>query len=103
MEPEEITADWLFEVINQYRKLREMSLVKSSDDLLTCEIAEKKSSKGRLSSTYMIDIKFKVIFSNAHFYKKPKTIEYVLPCRVADISLLNEIPKAHFPSHKKFV
>ena len=70
MEPEEITADWLFEVINQYRKLREMSLVKSSDDLLTCEIAEKKSSKGRLSSTYMIDIKFKVIFSNAHYWKK---------------------------------
>ena len=99
MEPEEITADWLFEVINQYRKLREMSLVKSSDDLLTCEIAEKKSSKGRLSSTYMIDIKFKVIFSNA----LQKKIEFMLPCRVADISLLNEIPKAHFPSHKKFV
>ena len=60
MEPEEITADWLFEVINQYRKLREMSLVKDPDDLLSCEIAEKKSSKGRLSSTYIIDIKFKV-------------------------------------------
>ena len=60
MEPEEITAEWLFEVINQYRKLREMSLVKDPDDLLSCEIAEKKSSKGRLSSTYIIDIKFKV-------------------------------------------
>ncbi len=60
MEPEEITAEWLFEVINQYRQLREMSLVKSPDDLMSCEIAEKKSSKGRLSSTYIIDVKFKV-------------------------------------------
>ena len=64
MEPEEITAEWLFEVINQYRKLKDLSLVKSSDDLLTCEIAEKKSSKGRLSSTYLIDIKFKVSSRN---------------------------------------
>lgn len=60
MEPEEITADWLFEVINQYRILKELSLVKAAEDLISCEIAEKKSSKGRLSSTYMIDIKFKV-------------------------------------------
>ena len=60
MEPEEITADWLFEVINQYRLLKEMSPVKQADDLISCEIAEKKSSKGRLSSTYVIDIKFKV-------------------------------------------
>ena len=60
MEPEEITAEWLFEVINQYRSLKELSLVKEADDLISCEIAEKKSSKGRLSSTYIIDIKFKV-------------------------------------------
>ena len=60
MEPEEITADWLFEVINQYRLTKEMSPVKQADDLISCEIAEKKSSKGRLSSTYVIDIKFKV-------------------------------------------
>ena len=59
-EPEEINAQWLFEVINQYRKLKEMSLVKEADDLLSCEIKEKKSSKGRLSSTYIIEIKFKV-------------------------------------------
>ena len=60
LEPEEISAEWLFEVINQYRKLKEMSLVKEADDLLSCEIKEKKSSKGRLSSTYIIEIKFKV-------------------------------------------
>ena len=69
MEPEEITAEWLFEVINQYRKLREMSLVKDPDDLLSCEIAEKKSSKGRLSSTYIIDIKFKVRPQFEHILK----------------------------------
>ena len=62
MEPEEITAEWLFAVINQYRSLKELSLVKEPDDLISCEIAEKKSSKGRLSSTYVIDIKFKVMF-----------------------------------------
>ena len=61
VEPEEINAEWLYEVINQYRHLKEMSLVKEPDDLVSCEIAEKKSSKGRLSSTYLIDIKFKVI------------------------------------------
>jgi hypothetical protein len=60
VEPEDITAEWLFEVINQYRVLKEMSLVKQPDDLVQCEIAEKKSSKGRHSSTYIIDIKFKV-------------------------------------------
>ena len=80
MEPEEITADWLFEVINQYRKLREMSLVKSSDDLLTCEIAEKKSSKGRLSSTYMIEIKFKVIFWNAPYLVNDKKCSTTIEC-----------------------
>ena len=58
---QEITAEWLFAVINQYRSLKELSLVKEPDDLISCEIAEKKSSKGRLSSTYVIDIKFKVI------------------------------------------
>ena len=63
VEPEEITAEWLFEVINQYRLLKELSLVKEPDDLISCEIAEKKSSKGRLSSTYMIDIKFKVWYT----------------------------------------
>jgi len=63
LEPEEISAEWLFEVINQYRKLKEMSLVKEADDLLSCEIKEKKSSKGRLSSTYIIEIKFKCFTS----------------------------------------
>ena len=74
MEPEEITAEWLFEVINQYRILKEMSLVKSPDDLVSCEIAEKKSSKGRLSSTYVIDIKFKVRreFAEIILHQKPQ-------------------------------
>ena len=63
LEPEEISAQWLFEVINQYRKLKELSLVKDADDLLQCEISEKKSSKGRFSSTYAIDVKFKVMHS----------------------------------------
>ena len=67
VEPEEITAEWLYEVINQYRHLKEMSLVKEPDDLVSCEIAEKKSSKGRLSSTYLIDIKFKVNFDKQCF------------------------------------
>jgi len=66
VEPEEITAEWLYEVINQYRHLKEMSLVKEPDDLVSCEIAEKKSSKGRLSSTYLIDIKFKCYTSMGH-------------------------------------
>ena len=74
LEPEEISAEWLFEVINQYRKLKEMSLVKEADDLLSCEIKEKKSSKGRLSSTYIIEIKFKVsillLFSVKSFSRK---------------------------------
>ena len=72
MEPEEITADWLFEVINQYRLLKEMSPVKQADDLISCEIAEKKSSKGRLSSTYVIDIKFKV---SLFFYLKSQLLK----------------------------
>ena len=37
MEPEEITADWLFEVINQYRLLKEMSPVKQEGQL-ECQI-----------------------------------------------------------------
>ncbi len=60
LEPEEISAQWLFEVINQYRNLKELSLVSDADDLKQCEISEKKSSKGRFSSTYTIDVKFKV-------------------------------------------
>ena len=74
MEPEEITADWLFEVINQYRLLKEMSPVKQADDLISCEIAEKKSSKGRLSSTYVIDIKFKVSLS-LFVYLQPELLK----------------------------
>ena len=37
-----------------------MSLVQEPDDLVSCEISEKNSSKGQLSSIYLIDIKFKV-------------------------------------------
>lgn len=74
MEPEEITAEWLFEVINQFRALREMSLVKDPEDLVACEIAEKKSSKGRLSSTYTIDITFKVSSYTSNSRKKLRLI-----------------------------
>ena len=34
-EPEEITAQWLFEVINQYREVKELSLLKSQRTFLS--------------------------------------------------------------------
>ena len=58
-EPEEITAEWLFEVINQYRSVKDLSPVKHPDDIIQCEIAERKTSHGYLSSTYIINVHFK--------------------------------------------
>ena len=60
-EPEEINAQWLFEVINQYREVKNLSLLKKPDDILECEINERLNSRGYLSSTYIINCKFKVI------------------------------------------
>ena len=60
-EPEEITAQWLFEVINQYREVKELSLLKKPEDILECEINERMTSRGYVSSTYNINIRFKVI------------------------------------------
>ena len=54
-EPEEINAQWLFEVINQYREVKNLSLLKKP------EINERLNSRGYLSSTYIINCKFKVI------------------------------------------
>ena len=59
-EPEEITAQWLFEVINQYREVKELSLLKKPEDILECEINERLTSRGYVSSTYNINIRFKV-------------------------------------------
>jgi len=58
-EPEEITAQWLFEVINQYREVKELSLLKKPEDILECEINERMTSRGYVSSTYNINIRFK--------------------------------------------
>ena len=67
-EPEEINAQWLFEVINQYREVKNLSLLKKPDDILECEINERLNSRGYLSSTYIINCKFKVIsFNKAEF------------------------------------
>ena len=63
-EPEEINAQWLFEVINQYREVKNLSLLKKPDDILECEINERLNSRGYLSSTYIINCKFKVISFN---------------------------------------
>ena len=60
-EPEEITAQWLFEVINQYREVKELSLLKKPEDILECEINERMTSRGYVSSTYNINIRYKVI------------------------------------------
>ena len=60
-EPEEINAQWLYEVINQYREVKNLSLLKKPDDILECEINERLNSRGYLSSTYIINCKFKVI------------------------------------------
>merc|ERR1711936_288466 len=62
-EPEEINAQWLFEVINQYREVKNLSLLKKPDDILECEINERLNSRGYLSSTYIINCKFKVFTS----------------------------------------
>ena len=62
-EPEEINAQWLFEVINQYREVKNLSLLNKPDDILECEINERLNSRGYLSSTYIINCKFKVIIS----------------------------------------
>ena len=63
-EPEEINAQWLYEVINQYREVKNLSLLKKPDDILECEINERLNSRGYLSSTYIINCKFKVISFN---------------------------------------
>ena len=62
-EPEEINAQWLFEVINQYREVKNLSLLNKPDDISECEINERLNSRGYLSSTYIINCKFKVIIS----------------------------------------
>ena len=59
-EPEEITAQWLFEVINQYREVKDLSLLKKPEDILECEINERMTSRGYISSTYNINVRFKV-------------------------------------------
>ena len=66
-EPEEINAQWLFEVINQYREVKNLSLLKKPDDILECEINERLNSRGYLSSTYIINCKFKVISFKKRF------------------------------------
>lgn len=58
-EPEEITAEWLHQVIAQYRQSKSLSPIKDPDDLVECEISERKASMGYLSSTYTIDVHFK--------------------------------------------
>ena len=68
-EPEEINAQWLFQVINQYREVKNLSLLKKPDDILECEINERLNSRGYLSSTYIINCKFKVI-THLRFYQK---------------------------------
>ena len=75
-EPEEINAQWLFEVINQYREVKNLSLLKKPDDILECEINERLNSRGYLSSTYIINCKFKVIIGlllRCDFIKNPFT------------------------------
>ena len=67
-EPEEINAQWLFEVINQYREVKNLSLLKKPDDILECEINERLNSRGYLSSTYIINCKFKVISFKKRFW-----------------------------------
>ena len=75
-EPEEINAQWLYEVINQYREVKNLSLLKKPDDILECEINERLNSRGYLSSTYIINCKFKVniicfLFMLLRFYQNP--------------------------------
>lgn len=53
-EPEEITREWLFAVINQYRKVRDLSLLAHPDDITDCSIDECDSSHGYLSTTYKL-------------------------------------------------
>eukprot|EP00095_Tigriopus_kingsejongensis_P008574 maker-scaffold167_size293163-snap-gene-0.9 protein:Tk08574 transcript:maker-scaffold167_size293163-snap-gene-0.9-mRNA-1 annotation:"uncharacterized oxidoreductase dhs-27-like" len=53
-EPEEISREWLFAVINQYRRARDLSLLRHPDDILDCSIDECQSSHGYLSTTYKL-------------------------------------------------
>ena len=59
LEPEEISRDWLFEVINQFRLTRNLSLVKSPNDIVDCAIDERDQSHGYLSTTYKLVAHFK--------------------------------------------
>ena len=59
-EPEEISREWLFEVINQFRRSRDLSLLSTPDDILDCAIDECENSHGHLSTTYKLLAHFQV-------------------------------------------
>ena len=58
-EPEDINRDWLFAVINQFRKARDLALISDPDDITDCSIDECENSHGYLSTTYKLVAHFK--------------------------------------------
>lgn len=59
LEPEEISREWLFELVNQYRRSRDLSLIAHPDDIATCSIDECDDSHGYLSTTYKLTAQFR--------------------------------------------
>lgn len=59
LEPEDISREWLFEVINQFRASRGLSLIENPDDIATCSIDECETSHGYLSTTYKLKAQFR--------------------------------------------
>lgn len=59
LEPEDISREWLYHVINQYRGSRDLGLIEHPDDITNCSIDECESSNGYLSTTYKLTAFFK--------------------------------------------
>ncbi len=59
LEPEQISREWLFEVINQFRRSRGLSALSHPDDILECAIDECDRSHGFLSTTYNLVANFR--------------------------------------------
>lgn len=54
MEPEQISREWLFEVINQLRRQRDVPLLRKANDIVDCSIDECQASHGFLNTTYKL-------------------------------------------------
>jgi len=61
--PEFLTKDWLMMVLNQYRSLKDQSLIRSPEDIKSIASAPHPLARGLLSSSYLVKVELSCMTS----------------------------------------